>query len=242
MEPMKRITLGVFIILLIGTVALFAIYMSVKKLGEQAGARQAREAAREAAEIQRTESGIGSEKQEEISAPGEKVTAEGVGSVSIPGTEALAEKGKHLAEISGKGMNIISEEELLKYLKVKDEIFPAYNKHRHVSDLMLDQTRKWGPGQVKTHMIILGDMMVRKKRGLRDNDLKESRFNQISCAVLEWVRRTRSIPYESLYKGDESFFNKVSSVSPCAENDTLFDKHKETISKTFMGDFELADY
>jgi hypothetical protein len=158
--------------------------------------------------------------------------------------QTSAVPGSQQAEAaSGKKIDIIGEDELVKYLKIKKKVFPVYNRNRGLSDIMLNQNAKWGYEEIKSHMSILGDMRITKKVSLRDNDLAESRYTYISSAIMEWVLRTGSILYTKKYIGDDSFFtSKLSKIVACPENDALFDRHKDEIAETFMGDFELVDY
>lgn len=229
MDPVKRMVLIGVVIVLVGLLVLFGIYYSGKRLQSSSRVMPAQEE-RKVEEVPLPEQRTGPVDAEPVQEPQDAQTS------AVPGSQQT--EGASSAKV-----DIIGEDELAKYLKIKDKVFPVYNRERGLSDIMLNQNAKWGYEEIMSHMAILGNMRIKKKVGLRDNDLAESRYTYISSAIMEWVLRTGSIPYKKKYIGDESFFtSKLSKVVSCPENDALFDRHKDQIAQTFMGDFELVDY
>lgn len=240
MEPMKRMTIAVSIIFLIAIIALVGIYFMLKKVENRMEMRGTIEEKEDSSQ----QEGIQQETHKFLESPHETVPmpeSETSAQESSPPSEAAIE-GQMASSIQQE-CDIISEEDIAKYLKAKEIIFPAYSKKRYMADLMLNQKKLWQPPEIRTHMIILMDMKVKKKLALEDSELTEKRFHYITNALMEWVFRTKEIKYKKKYVGDEDFYSKkINGILPCEENDQLFKKHKENILKTFMGDFELVDY
>ncbi len=249
MDPMKRMIIIVGILLIVAAASLYGIYYSGKRLKERSGTIPAQDLAKDQAT--RIE-----ERQIETADEPEKgeAEAEPVQETLVPNTEQQELASEDLVdenriakseadEASPNQCDRIGEEELLKYLKAKEGVFSIYSERKNYTDWMLNQKAKWGDEQVRTHMRTLGRMRIAKMGGLRDNDLKESRYVFLSSTIFEWAVRTKSLPYQRKYNGEEVFFtSKLSKVIPCADNDGLFERHKDALAATFMGDFELVDY
>lgn len=137
----------------------------------------------------------------------------------------------------------IQPEDMSKYLQVKDSVFAVYDKNKVLADMMLNQERKWRPEHITNHMWILMEFKIEKKKALKAAEFAEKRYHLVSNALMEWILRTNEVTYEKKYVGEEDFYSKkIDPIVPCEENDQLFIKNKESILKTFMGDFELVDY
>ncbi len=249
MDPMKRMVIIIVILLIVAAAALYGIYYSGKRLQQRSGTISAQETVEDQAtpvEVQQTETTDEAEKGEAEAAQ-VKETPVPIAKEQETAKESMGDKNRiaesEVEEASHEQCDPLSEEELLSYLKAKEGVFEIYNERRNYTDWMLNQQAKWGEDQISAHMRTLGKMKIAKMRGLRDNNLKESRYVLLSSTIFEWAVRTKSLPYTRKYNGEETFFtSKLSKVIPCAENDGLFERHKDSLAATFMGDFELVDY
>lgn len=241
MEPMKRMSITVAVILVLAVLSLGAVYVMTKKLGQRVEMRSVFEETSE-------------------SPPQEEVTMESSDArESLPESETPVPEspaGKPSAEISdakesmkqessapAEQCDIIQPDDISKYLKVKDSVFTVYNENKVLADMMLNQERRWRPEHITNHMWILMETKIEKKKALKDAELAEKRYHLISNALMEWILRTNEITYEKKYIGEDDYYRKkIDPIVPCEENDQLFMKNKESILKTFMGDFELVDY
>lgn len=237
MEPMKRMSITVAIILVVAIIALGLIFVMMKKLEKGAKMQLPLESASEM-----TKKGEGAlEPALEKKPSSESETSESA--ASEPSSSSVAMEEKQNSGSSEAKCDVISDEDMAHYLKIKEALFPVYSENKVQADMMLDQEQLWRSEQIHQHMLILMDMKVKKKQSLRDSGFSEKRFLYITNAMMEWIFRTKEIEYEKKYVGEEDFYlKKIDPIVPCRENDSLFEQNKENILKTFMGDFELVDY
>ncbi len=241
MEPMKRMSITIAVIMVIAILALGAVYMMARKLEKRAEVRSVLEESGETTlkeEVAMEPSYAGESRPESESTIAESPAVE-------PSAEIPTAEGSKTPESPDptERCDIIQGDDFLKYLKIKDSVFAVYRDNRILSDMMLDQERRWSPDLINKHMWILMEMKLKKKKALKEAEFAEKRFHYISNALMEWVLRTNEIVYEKKYIGEEDFYSKkVDPIVPCEENDQLFMANKENILKTFMGDFELVDY
>jgi hypothetical protein len=246
MEPMKRMSITVAVILVIAVLALGAVYMMTKKLGQRVEMRSVFE---ETGERPPQEEVTMESPETSESLPESETPVPGSPTPDLPAGKPLAEisdakeSTKLESSAPAEQCDIIPPDDISKYLKVKDSVFTVYNENKVLADMMLNQERKWRPEHITNHMWILMEIKVEKKKALKDAELAEKRYHLISNALMEWILRTDEVTYEKKYIGEDDFYRKkIDPIIPCEENDQLFVKNKESILKTFMGDFELVDY
>lgn len=246
MEPMKRMTVGVAIIFLMAIIAFVAIYIMIKNFEGNVELRSVfdeKSAGPQQEEIQAEPANVQVSHYEPEALPKSGASPESLAPDQETSPPSVVALESQIPSDVQRICDVIKEEDISKYLKVKDAIFPVYNERKTLADMMLDQERLWSQNQIRGHMFILMKMKVKKKQALGENELSEKRFHYITNALMEWILRTDEIEYEKKYIGEEDFFSKkTKGIVPCDENDNVFRTHREDISKTFMGDFELVDY
>ncbi len=246
MEPMKRMSITVAVILILAVLALGVVYMMAKKLGQRVEMKSVYEETGESPPQEKVllESPSVRESLHDSETPAQKsATAESQAvEKSLEGSDAK-ESIQQGPSSPAESCDRIPPEDISKYLQVKDAVFAVYDKNKVLADMMLNQERKWSPDHITNHMWILMEFKIEKKKALKAAELAEKRYHLISNALMEWILRTNEVTYEKKYVGEEDFYRKkIDPIVPCEENDQLFIKNKESILKTFMGDFELVDY